>query len=68
MESTDQAAHPSTGDPSPREAGGDASADLSEILAEIERLVDLDPADAAEPAARLADVLGAALEAAEEEH
>lgn len=67
MESTDQATHPPIGNPSHPDEGAHASVDLPEILAEIERLTDLDPADAAEPAARLADVLGIALEAVEED-
>lgn len=49
------------------EARSGMAADLAGLLAEIERLSDLDPTEAAEPAARIADVLGAVLEAAEED-
>ncbi len=69
MEPTDQATQADLADQGVADPGpGDGSpADLSEILAEIERLAGVDAAEAAEPAARLADVLSAALEAVEEE-
>lgn len=69
MEPTDQAARTTAEDSGNRdpEPGDGLPDDLSSILAEIERLSGMDAADAAEPAARLADVLGAALEAVEEE-